>query len=176
MFEGRTWLFGDDINTDLIVPTPYIYLPAKEQARHVFEANRPGWVKEMRPGDFVVAGRNFGMGSSRPAPLALTALNVGCVLADTINALFFRNCVSFGLLALECPGVSKLFAEGEIARVSFEDFTVTNPASGKSVKAVAVPDSLVSLMRGGGIMPLLESQGLIEPLKVGEEEAKQAAQ
>lgn len=176
MLEGKAWLFGDDINTDLIVPTPYIYLPAKEQARHVFEANRPGWVKQVRPGDLIVAGRNFGMGSSRPAPLALTALDVGCVLADTINALFFRNCVSFGLLALECPGVSKLFEEGGRVQVSFDDFTVTNPATGKSLKAAAVPDSLIGLMRGGGIMPLLENQGLIEPRNANDEDARQASQ
>ena len=87
--------------------------PPKDQAKHVFEANRPGWVNEMRAGDFIVAGRNFGMGSSRPAPMVLNALSVGCVLADSINALFFRNCVSFGLLALECPGVSEMFQEGQ---------------------------------------------------------------
>lgn len=169
MLEGRTWVFGDDINTDLILPTPYIYMPAKEQARHVFEANRPGWINEMKAGDFIVAGRNFGMGSSRPAPLALNALSIGCVLADTINALFFRNCVSFGLLALECPGVSSLFKEGEQARVSLEDFSVANPTSGKKLNAVPVPASLISLMRGGGIMPLLESEGFINAPTTNEE-------
>ena len=74
MLEGKVWTFGDDINTDLIAPTPYIYMPAKDQAKHVFEANRPGWVNDMKAGDFIVAGRNFGMGSSRPAPMVLNAL------------------------------------------------------------------------------------------------------
>ncbi len=175
MREGKVWIFGDDINTDLILPTPYIYMPGKEQARHVFEANRPGWINEMQAGDFIVAGRNFGMGSSRPAPLALNALSVGCVLADSVNALFFRNCVSFGLLALECPGVSRLFTEGERAQVSFEDFTVTNPASGKSLSAVVVPKSLVDLMLGGGIMPLLESEGFIAPRTAAEESQQSAS-
>lgn len=174
MLEGKVWCFGDDINTDLIAPTPYIYMPAKEQARHVFEANRPGWVNAMKAGDFIVAGRNFGMGSSRPAPMALNALAVGCVLADSINALFFRNCVSFGLLALECPGVSQLFKEGEKAQVSFENFTVANPVSGTRLKAVPVPESLISLMRGGGIMPLLENEGLILP-RTAAEESQQSA-
>ncbi len=167
MLEGDVWIFGDDINTDLIAPTPYIYLPAKEQARHVFEANRPGWVDEMKPGDFIVAGRNFGMGSSRPAPMALNALSVGCVLADSINALFFRNCVSFGLLALECPGVSRLFQEGQRASVSVDDFTVRNLATGQTLAAVPVPSALISLMRAGGIFPLLESEGLIKPVSAG---------
>ena len=115
------------------------------------------------------------MGSSRPAPLALNALSVGCVLADSVNALFFRNCVSFGLLALECPGVSRLFTEGERAQVSFEDFTVTNPASGKSLSAVVVPKSLVDLMLGGGIMPLLESEGFIAPRTAAEESQQSAS-
>jgi 3-isopropylmalate/(R)-2-methylmalate dehydratase small subunit len=163
MRDGDVWMFGDDINTDLIAPTPYIYMAAREQARHVFEANRPGWVDEVKPGDFIVAGRNFGMGSSRPAPMVLAALSVGCVLADSINALFFRNCVSFGVLALECPGVSKAFAERQRARVSFDDFSVTNLATGTVLKATPVPPTLVRLMAGGGIFPLLESEGLIRP-------------
>jgi 3-isopropylmalate/(R)-2-methylmalate dehydratase small subunit len=168
MVDGDVWVFGDDINTDLIAPTPYIYLPAKEQARHVFEANRPGWVDEVKPGDFIVAGRNFGMGSSRPAPMVLNALSIGCVLADSINALFFRNCVSFGLLALECPGVSRLLQEGQRARVSFDDFTVRNLATGQALKTVPVPPALISLMRSGGIFPLLEREGLIAPKRAGE--------
>src|SRR5262245_18104600 len=175
MLRGTVWLFGDDINTDLIAATPYIYLPAKEQAKHVFEANRPGWVNEMKAGDFIVAGRNFGMGSSRPAPMALNALSLGCVLADSINALFFRNCVSFGLLALECPGVSKMFQEGHRARVSFDDFTVQNIDTGAKLTAVSIPDSLIQLMRRGGIFPLLESEGLIAP-KSAKDAEKEGAQ
>jgi 3-isopropylmalate/(R)-2-methylmalate dehydratase small subunit len=175
MIEGKVWKFGDDINTDLIAPTPYIYMAAQEQARHVFEANRPGWVNEVKAGDFIVAGRNFGMGSSRPAPMVLNALSIGCVLADSINTLFFRNCVSFGLIAFECAGVSSMFVEGQRAQVLFEDFTVTNPATGQTLKARPVPDSLVSLMRGGGIFPLLESQGLIATIPPAKAE-RQAAQ
>jgi 3-isopropylmalate/(R)-2-methylmalate dehydratase small subunit len=174
MLEGKVWLFGDDINTDLIAPTPYIYMPAKDQAKHVFEANRPGWVNEMRAGDFIVAGRNFGMGSSRPAPMVLNALSVGCVLADSINALFFRNCVSFGLLALECPGVSEMFQEGQRARVSFEDFSIENVETGTKLTAVPVPASLIEMMQRGGIFPLLESEGLIAPRKA-DEGVKEAA-
>src|SRR5437868_14269415 len=92
VLDGHVWSFGDDINTDLIATTPYIYMPVKEQAKHVFEANRPGWVRQVKAGEFIGAGRYFGMGSSRPAPMALAALSIGDVLADSINALFFRNC------------------------------------------------------------------------------------
>jgi 3-isopropylmalate/(R)-2-methylmalate dehydratase small subunit len=163
MLEGKVWIFGDDINTDLIAPTPYIYMPAKDQAIHAFEANRPGWVNQVKAGDFIVAGRNFGMGSSRPAPMVLNALSIGCVLAESINGLFFRNCVSFGLIALECEGVSRLFEEGQRARVSLGNFTITNTVTERSLKALPVPDSLIDLMEGGGIFPLLEREGLILP-------------
>src|SRR3954452_1028763 len=83
-----------------------------------------------------ISPHNFGMGSSRPAPMVLNALSVGCVLADSINALFFRNCVSFGLLALECPGVSEMFQEGQRARVSFQDFSIENVETGTKLTAV----------------------------------------
>ena len=175
MLSGRVWKFGDDINTDLIQPTPYMYLPAREQARHVFEANRPGWVDEMKPGDIIVAGRNFGMGSSRPAPLVLRELGLGCLIADTISALFFRNCVSFGLLAFECPGVSDAFAEGEGAEVEIERLQVRNARSGVSLPLVPIPDQLVALMCSGGIFPLLEAEGLIGPAANGERAGVAAA-
>jgi len=163
MIAGRVWTFGDNINTDLILPAPYMYLPAEQQARHVFQTNRPGWVDEVSRGDIIVAGENFGMGSSRPAPLALNALGIGCLIADSINPLFLRNCVSFGLCAIECPGASAAFAEGDIAEVSLETAAVRNPKTGAALQGVALPAELLSLMRGGGIFPLLEAEGLIRP-------------
>lgn len=163
MLSGRVWKFGDDVNTDLIQPTPYMYLPAREQARHVFEANRPGWVDEMAAGDVIVAARNFGMGSSRPAPLVLRELGLGCLIADSINALFLRNCVSFGLLAFECPGVCDAFAEGDRAEVDIDALEVRNARTGVSLRLRPIPAQLVALMRGGGVFPLLEAEGLIGP-------------
>jgi 3-isopropylmalate/(R)-2-methylmalate dehydratase small subunit len=163
MLSGRVWKFGDDINTDLIQPTPYMYLPPAEQARHVFQANRPGWVDQMKPGDFIVAGRNFGMGSSRPAPLVLRTLGVACLVADSINPLFFRNCVSFGLLAFECQGVSAMFAEGDTAELEVEELNIRNARTCASLPLQPIPEQLISLMCSGGIFPLLEAEGLIGP-------------
>jgi 3-isopropylmalate/(R)-2-methylmalate dehydratase small subunit len=161
--SGRVWKFGVDINTDLILPAPYMYMPQAEQARYVFQANRPGWVDEVRPGDFIVAGTNFGMGSSRPAPLALNGLRIGCLIADSINPLFLRNCVSFGLCAVECPGVSSAFEEGDVAEVTMETATVRNARTGVELTGTTMPGDLLNLMRGGGIFPLLEAEGLIMP-------------
>ena len=160
---GRVWKFGENINTDLMLPGHVHAASEEEQARAVFSANRPGWVKEVVPGDFIVGGRNYGMGSSRPAARSLRNVGIACLIADSINGLFFRNCVNFGLLTVECPGVSAEFAEGQTAEVSLADFTVRNTATGKVLQALPIPDNLLALMRDGGIYPVLEKQGLIAP-------------
>jgi 3-isopropylmalate/(R)-2-methylmalate dehydratase small subunit len=161
---GRVWKFGDNINTDLMLPGDVHTASEEEQARAVFAANRPGWIHEMRPGDVIIGGRNYGTGSSRPAARSLRNIGIACVIADSINGLFFRNCVNFGLLALECAGVSELFPdEGQIAQASLADFRVTNISTGKSLMALPVPANLLTLMRGGGIYPVLERDGLIAP-------------
>jgi 3-isopropylmalate/(R)-2-methylmalate dehydratase small subunit len=140
-----------------------MYSPKEIQAQHVFEANRPGWVKLVGKGDFVIAGRNFGTGSSRPAPLALNALGIRCVIAESFNPLFFRNSVSFGLLALECAGICVAFQEGDIAELTLETASVRNARTGQTISGTPIPEALLSLMQGGGIFPLLESEGLIGP-------------
>ncbi len=166
MITGKTWKFGDDINTDLILPAPFMYLPKEQQARHVFEANRPGWVDLVSAGDIIVGGHNFGTGSSRPAPLALNALGIGCLIADSINPLFFRNCVSFGLPALECAGVSAAFDEGDTAEVDLAAARVRNTRTGETLAGLPIPKALLTLMQAGGIFPLLEAEGLIGPAPV----------
>jgi len=164
VISGRVWKFGHSINTDLMMPGPALYLPEAERIRYVFQANRPGWVDQVRHGDFIIGGTSYGVGSSRPAALSLHNLGIGCLIAESINGLFFRNCVNFGLLALECPGVHGMFEEGQTASVSTDDLTVRNEQTGEVRKALPVPRQLVDLMCGGGIFPLLESQGLIAPL------------
>ena len=129
----------------------------------MFRANRPGWVNEMTRGDIIVGGRNFGMGSSRPAARSLRNIGIACLVAESINGLFFRNCVNFGLVALECPGVSAAFEEVQIADVSLDDFTVRNRESNIVLQANAVPPMLLDLMMGGGLFPHLERKGLLEP-------------
>jgi 3-isopropylmalate/(R)-2-methylmalate dehydratase small subunit len=168
MISGRVWIFGGDINTDMILPTAIMYRPAEEQARHVFSAARPGWADKVEKGDIIVAGRNFGTGSARPAPLALTALGIACVVADSFNRLFFRNCVSFGLPAVECEGASAAFSEGDIAQVRLDGSEVRNARTRAALHGTRIPDDLLKLMSSGGVFPLLESEGLIGGLKAGQ--------
>ena len=162
-FSARVWKFPDNINTDLILPNPAFYLTPEEQAKFVFRANRPGWAALVQPGDILISGRNFGMGSSRPAARSLRNLKLGCLVAESINGLFQRNSVNFGFPALECRGVAAAFEEGDIAEVSFDDYTVSNQRTGTMLKAEPLPEVLVRLIRAGGLMPLLESEGYLIP-------------
>lgn len=163
MRRGRVWKFGDNINTDLMVPSEVTYASPELQAKAVFQANRPGWVDEVQQGDILVGGRNFGMGSSRPAARSLRNVGLSCMLAETLNGLFFRNAVNFGFVAVECPGVHALFDEGQMAEVDVESWIVTNADTGRQLPITPVPTELRALMMGGGIYPHLEKLGLIRP-------------
>ena len=163
IITGKTWVFGDNINTDLILPGRAQLFTEEEQMTCVFEANRPGWIHEIARGDIIIGGQNFGMGSSRPAARSLRNVGIACLVAESINGLFFRNCVNWGFLALECPGISDAFTEGDETDVSFADFTVTNRRTGQALQAGAIPDELLDTMKAGGVFPVLEAEGLVAP-------------
>jgi 3-isopropylmalate/(R)-2-methylmalate dehydratase small subunit len=163
VIAGRVWKFGDDINVEMMLPQAALYLPEKDRRRYVFQSTRPGWVDKVSPGDIIIGGRNYGIGSSRPAPLSLRSVGIACLIAESITDVFFRNAVNFGLLALACPGIYAAFEEGQTAEISADDFTVRNRDTGVRLKAERIPANLVKLMRDGGIFPQLELEGLIAP-------------
>jgi len=166
-FTARVWKFPDNINTDLILPILAFYMTPEEQAKYVFRANRPGWAEnEVQPGDIIIGGKNFGMGSSRPAARSLKTLGLGCLVAGSINGLFFRNAVNWAFPALECPGVEDIFDEGDIAEVDLETATVRNLTNGKELQGKPIPTKLLDIIRAGGIYELLEGEGLIAPKAV----------
>ncbi|MCS7173619.1 MAG: hypothetical protein N0A24_09665 [Armatimonadetes bacterium] len=135
LLRGRVWKFGHDISTDLLAPGAYAVAPLEERKHHVLEAVRPEFAREVRPGDVVVAGRNFGCGSSREtAPEGLLALGVACVLAESFARIFFRNAVPLGLPVLPCPGVWELFEDGDEAEVVVADAWVRNPRTGRELR------------------------------------------
>jgi 3-isopropylmalate/(R)-2-methylmalate dehydratase small subunit len=162
-FKARVWIVGDNINTDLILPNKAFYLTHEEQAQYVFHANRPGWAQQVRQGDILIGGRNFGMGSSRAAARSLKNLGLSCLLAESLNGLFLRNCVNFAFPALECPGVHAAFSEGDHAEVEFEIAHVRNITRGTELAAKPLPESLLKIVTAGGVYALLEKEGLITP-------------
>ncbi len=162
-FTSRVWKFGDNINTDLILPNVAFYLTPHEQLDYIFRANRPGWVNQVQPGDILIGGKNFGMGSSRPAARNLKNLGLACLVADGINGLFYRNCVNFAFPAMECPGIEALFEEGETAEVDFDSGGVRNLTTGKTMTGKTIPAQLLKIVAAGGIFPLLEQEGAISP-------------
>src|SRR5439155_26262293 len=108
--------------------------------------SRPGWVDQVRIGDAIVGGFNYGMGSSRPAARSLRNCGVGFLLAETINGLFFRNAVNYGLLACECPGVAAAFEEGDAAELDIDKWSVRNRRTNQTLSVLPVPEQLLSMM------------------------------
>jgi 3-isopropylmalate/(R)-2-methylmalate dehydratase small subunit len=165
--EGRVWRFGDGINTDLIFPSAAFRAPQAEQHRLVFAALRPGWVDQVRPGDLLVAGRNFGVGSARPVGAVLKACGIAGVLAESINGICLRNCINESLPALNCPGITDLLAEGERARVDFVAGLVLNLTTGRSMTVPGLPPLFVDIIAAGGVVPMLIQEGYIEAAAPG---------
>jgi len=165
-FKGRTWVFGDDINTDYMMPG---FTPAgstwEERAKYCMRANRPGWSEQVKKGDLLIAGRNFGTGSNRPAARVLKVVGIACVAAEDINSLMFRNCVNWGLPAIACKGVSKLFTEGDIAEINLKEGMIINIRTKEKLQAPKIPDMLLNIMGAGGVIPLLQKEGYIHPSK-----------
>ena len=159
IFEGKVWKFGDNINTDMIMPVSSGHMyssenrPEKIASQVCMSTNRPGWAQQVQKGDIIIAGNNWGCGSSRPVPRMIKALGISVVVAESISRLYFRNSVNIGLPALTCAGVYEAFNEGEMARVNIETGEVTNLTTGITVQGEAMPaDSPpMQVLKAGGL-------------------------
>lgn len=161
--QGKVWVFPEaNINTDLMMPAATFRLPRREQAKHVFASYRPGWAEAVRPGDVIVAGRNFGTGSSRPAPSLMADLGIAAVIAESLNGLFFRNCINTGMAAAECPGVVDLVEEGDAVSFDPSTGTITNQRTGASLTGSALPAELIGIIVDGGLLARLERAGHVQ--------------
>jgi 3-isopropylmalate/(R)-2-methylmalate dehydratase small subunit len=161
VFSGRVWKFGDDINTDLVIPSYAQYLTAAEMAPHCFSANRPGWVDLVEPGDVLVAGRNFGVGSARAIGAVFVALGIAGIVAESFNGLGLRNCVNVGLPVLPCPGITDAFDEGDVAEVDWTTGAVRNRTRGAGLTGRALPAALQRIIDAGGVEVVLRSEGFL---------------
>jgi 3-isopropylmalate/(R)-2-methylmalate dehydratase small subunit len=142
-FRGRVWVFGDHVNTDVIMPGTYVLagnLQGREPHEWCFEAIRPGWAAQVRPGDILVGGRNFGCGSGRnPAPL-LRKLGVQAVLVESAARGFFRNSINSGLPVITCRGVHAVFADGDVMHAEMSTGRVVNDSTGAVLHAEPIPE------------------------------------
>jgi len=153
----RIWKFGDDIDTDVLAPGAYMKLGVEGIAPHCLEAVRPEFADQVRPGDVLVAGTNFGIGSSREqAPAALVYLGVRAVIAPSYSGLFFRNAFNLGLLLLTCARAGEL-ADGESVTLDLQALTVTS-AAGVLLACEPIPDFLLDMVAAGGLLNQLRQR------------------
>ncbi|MBO8126307.1 MAG: 3-isopropylmalate dehydratase small subunit [Firmicutes bacterium] len=151
---GRVWKFGDNIDTDVIIPARYLNSadPAN-LAAHCLEDADPDFPSKVQAGDIIVAGKNFGCGSSREhAPLALKAAGVACVIAPTFARIFYRNAINIGLPILECPEAARTIQEGDKISVDLETGTITHTATGSTWQAKPFPSFMQELIGAGGLI------------------------
>jgi 3-isopropylmalate/(R)-2-methylmalate dehydratase small subunit len=158
---GRVWKFGDDINTDLIIPGFAILLPREEQPQHCFSANRPGWVNEVQAGDVLLAGRNFGVGSGRAIGDVFVQLGITCVVAESFNGLGLRNCINVGLPSLPCSGILGAFNEGDVAEVDWTSGAVRNVTQDRALQGQPLPSALQNIVTAGGVEAMLRADGYL---------------
>ena len=160
--EGRAWIFAEaNLNTDLMMPSRGYPLPLPERSKLIFATYRPGWSEQVQAGDILIAGRNFGAGSARPAAEILRVLGIRVLVAESINGIFYRNCVNYALPAMECPGVLDAVNEGDIVRVDVAEGIVVNMRSGKILRGSKMPPMLLDIINAGGTYERLLRDGYI---------------
>lgn len=158
--QGRVWKFGDDVNTDEIIPGRYLNVadPAL-LAAHVMEDADPDFASKVREGDILVAGKNFGCGSSREhAPVAIKAAGISCVIAKSYSRIFYRNAFNMGLLIFDSPQAVDDASEGDVLEVDVDAGIIRNTATGNRFEVVPIPAFMKRLVRDGGLIAHLRAK------------------
>ncbi len=152
--KGKAWKFADDVNTDAIVPARYLNTTDPEElASHCMEGADPDFVGKMSPGDVIVAGRNFGCGSSREhAPLAIKTAGISCVIAEGFARIFFRNSINIGLPIFECADAARDISEGDEVEADMAAGTIRNLTTGNAYSVPPWPEELQRIIAAGGLM------------------------
>lgn len=156
--EGRVFKFGDNVDTDVIIPARYLNSsdPA-ELATHCMEDIDKDFVKNVNKGDIIVANKNFGCGSSREhAPIAIKASGISCVIAKDFARIFYRNAINIGLPILECAEASEDIDEGNEVEVDFDTGVITNKTKNKTYQAVAFPEFMQGIINAGGLVEYIK--------------------
>ncbi len=156
--QGHVFKYPDNVDTDVIIPARYLNTPnAAELARHCMEDIDTDFVKEVQPGDVMVAGWNFGCGSSREhAPLVIKTCGTGCVIAKSFARIFYRNAINIGLPILECEAAADAIAAGDEVSVDFDTGTINDITTGKTWQAQPFPPFIQNIIAKGGLLASLK--------------------
>ncbi|MDP6480607.1 MAG: 3-isopropylmalate dehydratase [Acidimicrobiales bacterium] len=161
ILKGRAWRLDHDISTDVLSPGAYAVDPVEVRKLHVLESVVPEFASEVRPGDMIVAGRNFGCGSSRESAAEnLRALGVTCIVAESLSRLFMRNAIAVGLPALVCRDAHAAFTQGDEIQVHPGEGRIINVSSGLELEADPLPEEMCRILAAGGILAMLKGQGV----------------
>ncbi|NMB40335.1 MAG: 3-isopropylmalate dehydratase small subunit [Firmicutes bacterium] len=156
--KGKVWIFGDDIDTDAIIPARYLNVSVpSELALHCMEDADPSFSGKVSRGDVIVAGSNFGCGSSREhAPLAIKEAGIACVIAKNFARIFYRNAINIGLPILESEEASAFLKEGQIVEINLEKGEITESSSGRIFSAVPFPPFMQEIISAGGLINFIK--------------------
>lgn len=160
MVKGKVFKFGDNIDTDVIIPARYLNAPSPEDlAKHCMEDIDPEFVNKVHAGDIIVGGSNFGCGSSREhAPIAIQAAGVSCVIAENFARIFYRNSINIGFPILECPEAAREIKEGDTISVDFNTGIISDETTGKTYKANPFPEFINNIIDKGGLLPYIKEK------------------
>ncbi|MBL0721980.1 MAG: 3-isopropylmalate dehydratase small subunit [Sulfurovum sp.] len=157
--QGKVWKFGDNIDTDLIIAARYLNSSEPSHlAKYIMEDSDPNFVSKMAKGDIIVAGENFGCGSSREhAPIALKAAGISAIIAPTFARIFYRNSFNMGLPIFELQEASEI-DEGDVVRVDMEAGEIINISQAKTYKFIAIPEFMQELVDAGGLIQFAKNE------------------
>jgi len=159
--KGRAYKFGNDVNTDVIYPGKYLSITTdrEEMAKHCFEAVYPEFLKSARSGDIIIAGKNFGCGSSREqAAACLKYFGIGAVVAESFARIFYRNAINLGLPVLVAPHITGLVEHGDVVEINVEQGSITNVRTGKNIPSTKLPGFILEIISDGGLIKHLRKR------------------
>ena len=167
MVTGKVFKYGDNVDTDVIIPARYLNAPSPEElAKHCMEDIDPAFATTVQSGDIIVGGANFGCGSSREhAPISIRACGVACVIAASFARIFYRNSINIGFPILECPEAAAAIQNGDTISVDFATGIIHDDTTGEEFKAVAFPAFINRIIEHDGLLPYLKARQDAEEVK-----------
>ena len=158
--KGKVFKYGDNVDTDVIIPARYLAIAdPKELAEHCMEDIDRDFVKKVQPGNIMVAGKNFGCGSSREhAPLVIKVSGISCVIAETFARIFYRNAINIGLPIIECKEAAENIEAGDEVEIDFDSGIITNKTKNETYKGQAFPEFMQKIIKAEGLMNYINSK------------------